>query len=946
MLKWSRFLISGVFVFLKSVELYGFKSFADRTKFDFADGITSLLGPNGSGKSNVVDSIKWVLGTQSLNAIRAGKREDVIFNGTDNRKPMQMCEVILTLNNENQLLNTELSEVEIKRRMFRNGVNEYFINNNKVLLRQVKDLFVDTGVGKAAYSILEQGKIDQILSLKPEDRRYIFEEAAGISRFKAQSEEAAKKLERTDENLRQVENILHEVEKTYNSRKGQMEKVLKYKELIGKKESLTIELELSYVQSLTAFLKMQEEELNKKKDELTGIDSILNSGRSDMEDQNRIIENLRHEREEINNNINRTEEQVNSSNVQINLLNERLTDIQGRANEARYKARQVQDKLEKDREIYQEKKQDLERMKENVKLSAESIKKLSEEIDNLKSIIESNSELMKRLNEETDSLASRRNDITQEISGIAGEIADRLQANISGGSYSTAVRQKAETDVVTQINRINTKLKERCSFLSGLCDVDFDSDIFKNEVEKTREAISDAIMELKGLFQEYTGTVPTFLDEFVSPEGSLSKKNELDKELEQSFIKETENRKQINDLEYESSRLSNMIILKESDLNDARVEEVKFRTHIDVVSQQIADMLTNLQQNEFDFSDASHSIESELAKEAELKGSIDDAKLRKQALLDKIESLKADMIEKNRAIDSANEALSSSNAKFREQFDRKQVLATEIATGEANTANLRAQIEKNYTDFFDETGKSLKEFEDHEVTADVNELKNELDAVKKSIQNLGYINQMAEEEYEEAKKNYEFYKKNLDDLNKAKQDLESVINDIRTESEKLFIETYSQIAEAFRSMFRTLFNGGNAELTLSDEEDVLHSGIEIIAQPPGKKPNYLPALSGGERSMTAVALLFATYIVKPSPFCILDEIDAALDAKNIGAFMRVLDKFGDKSQFIIITHNKHTVLGSDSLLGVTQQELGVSKSISYRLDSEKDLSETAETLKG
>ncbi len=933
-------------MFLKSVELYGFKSFADRTKFEFADGITSLLGPNGSGKSNVVDSIKWVLGTQSLNAIRAGKREDVIFNGTDNRKPMQMCEVILTLNNENQLLNTELSEVEIKRRMFRNGVNEYFINNNKVLLRQVKDLFVDTGVGKTAYSILEQGKIDQILSLKPEDRRYIFEEAAGISRFKAQSEEASRKLERTDENLRQVENILHEVEKTYSSRKGQMEKVLKYKELIGQKESLTIELQLSYAQSLTAFMKAQEDELNKKKDELTVIEQFLSSGRSDMEDQNRIIENLRQEREEINNSINRTEEQVNSSNVQINLLNERLTDIQSRANEARYKARQVQDKLEKDKEIYQEKKQDLDRMKENVKLSSESIKKLSDEIDALKANVESNSSLMKSLNEETDNLASRRNDIAQEISNIAGEIADRLQANISGGSYSTAVRQKAEADVVTQINRINTKLKERCSFLSGLCNVDFDSEVFKSEVEKSGEEISDSIYELKGLFQEYTGTVPTFLDEFVSPEGSLSKKNELDNELSQSFIKETENRKQITDLEYESSRLSNMIILKESDLNDARVEEARFRTHIDVVSQQIADMLTNLQQNEFDFSDASHSIESELKKESELKDSIEEARLRKQALLEKIESLKNDMAEKNRAIDNANQALSSSNVKFREKFDRKQVLATDIATAEANIANLKTQIEKIYTDFFDETGKSLKEFDNHEVTADVNELKSELDTVKKAIQGLGYINQMAEEEYEEAKKNYEFYKKNLDDLNKAKQDLESVINDIKTQSEKLFIETYGQIAEAFRNMFRTLFNGGNAELSLSDEEDVLHSGIEIIAQPPGKKPNYLPALSGGERSMTAVALLFATYLVKPSPFCILDEIDAALDARNIGAFMKALDQFGDKSQFIIITHNKHTVLGSDSLLGVTQQELGVSKSISYKLDSEKDISETEETLKG
>ena len=218
-------------MFLKSVELFGFKSFADRTKFEFSDGITSLLGPNGSGKSNVVDSVKWVLGTQALSTIRASKREDVIFNGTDKRKPMPMCEVILTLNNETGILNIDATEVEIKRRAFRNGDNEYYINREKCLLRNIRELFLDTGVGKAAYSILEQGKIDQILLMKPEDRRYIFEEASGISRFKQQSEEAARKLQKTDENMAQVELLFKEAERQYNSRKIQLDKVLKHREL-------------------------------------------------------------------------------------------------------------------------------------------------------------------------------------------------------------------------------------------------------------------------------------------------------------------------------------------------------------------------------------------------------------------------------------------------------------------------------------------------------------------------------------------------------------------------------------------------------------------------------------------------------------------------------------------------------------------------------------------
>ncbi|MCF0262386.1 MAG: AAA family ATPase, partial [Sphaerochaetaceae bacterium] len=218
--------------------------------------------------------------------------------------------------------------------------------------------------------------------------------------------------------------------------------------------------------------------------------------------------------------------------------------------------------------------------------------------------------------------------------------------------------------------------------------------------------------------------------------------------------------------------------------------------------------------------------------------------------------------------------------------------------------------------------------------------------VKKKIESLGYINYMAEDEYNEAKKNYDFYSKNMEDLTKAKNDLEEVIAEIKHRSEEMFLETYGQIASNFQEMFTTLFGGGKAELVLTDEENILESGIDIKAQPPGKKMLQLSLLSGGERSMTAVALLFATYMVKPSPFCVLDEIDAALDARNIGAFMRVLDKFEEKSQFIIITHNKGTVMGSNTMLGVTQQEPGVSKMIGYKIEDIEDLENEHDTLKG
>ena len=349
---------------------------------------------------------------------------------------------------------------------------------------------------------------------------------------------------------------------------------------------------------------------------------------------------------------------------------------------------------------------------------------------------------------------------------------------------------------------------------------------------------------------------------------------------------------------------------------------------------------------EFDYSDASHSVEAEESKVNEILEKIDQIKADRKATLDMTDDVRADLAGVNNSLDELSAIISESNNQFRDKLDRKQALEVEKAKSVENIHSIEENIQRIYTEFFEENQKSLREFNDHEITESVDDLKAGLEAVKKKLNDLGYINYMAEEEFNEAQKKYEFYSRNMDDLKKAKQDLEEVIQRIRTQSEQMFLETYGQISENFQEMFTTLFGGGKAELVLTDEENVLESGIDIKAQPPGKKMLQLNLLSGGERSMTAVALLFATYMVKPSPFCILDEIDAALDSRNIGAFMRVLEKFGDRSQFIIITHNKGTVMGSDCLLGVTQQEPGVSKMIGYKIEEIEDLADEHDTLKG
>ena len=932
-------------MFLKSVELYGFKSFADRTKFEFSDGITSLLGPNGSGKSNVVDSVKWVLGTQALSSIRASKKDDVIFNGTDTRKPMPMCEVILTLNNEQGLLNINATEVEIKRRAFRNGDNEYYINREKVLLRNIRELFMDTGVGKAAYSILEQGKIDQILLMKPEDRRYIFEEASGISRFKQQSEDAARKLQKTDENMAQVDILLKESEKLYISRKGQLEKVLKHRELSAEKEKLEVELQLSYVQSLTKLKDFRQGELDKLEEEQKSIDSYLDTARTGMAQQQNELEELRARKENLSGKGRELEERINSFNTTIGVYNERFHEISQRSKDAKSRAQQVQDRMEIDKQKLEERKADYESILENIRLTQESIEKMGEEIEKLKADRIRHQLDIDDLNKDNEDLAQSRVSITAQISELANNIADNLEKHIKGSGYSSSVRAKAEKELLGGISKARSIILEKINFLRDISSVDFERKVFQDAIEQTEESLLEQIDEIKGLFQEYSGTIPTFLDDFTSPEGTLAKKSQLDADLNATYEKENANKAKSSELSSEIERLSRIIMLKESDLNDLNMDNVQFKAKSDSIRESINDLKNSIQQMEFDYSDAYHSVEAEESKVNEVLETIDGLKEKKTQTLDEINDIKIQLSDVTSKIDDISQEISKNNSQFQDKFQRKQTIAVDIATANENIRAIAENIQRIYTEFFENTQKSLKEFNDHEITATDEELKSKLDVVKKRLQDLGYINYMAEDEYNEAKKNYDFYSKNMSDLTKAKNDLEEVIAEIRRRSEEMFMETYGQISENFQEMFTTLFGGGKAELMLTDEENILESGIDIKAQPPGKKMLQLNLLSGGERSMTAVALLFATYMVKPSPFCILDEIDAALDTRNIGAFMRVLDKFEDKSQFIIITHNKGTVMGSDCLLGVTQQEPGVSKMIGYKIEDIENLDEH-DTLKG
>ncbi len=922
-------------MFLKSLELYGFKSFADKTKLDFSDGITSLLGPNGCGKSNIVDAIKWVLGEQSTKTLRAGKMEDVIFNGTDKRNQLQMAEVILIINNEGRHLNLDVNEIEIKRRVFRSGESEYYLNKNRVLLKNIKELFFDTGVGKSAYSILEQGKIDQILSTRPEDRRYIFEEAAGISRFKQQSKEAQRKIERTDENIAQVDTILREVKRTYDSKKTQAAKCFKYNELNKEKFNLEVEVQLSTVKSYLLLkedkqkrLLTIDQEIQNKSVALNGLDTVIGEMQEDLR-------NKTAKRVEIQTELKRLEEEHKGKTEFIELLNKYYKEALINKQTSHEKAKALEEKLLVNEELIKDKYSRIERLKSEAVEIESDINKLEQSLDSAKALIikqnDEINELEKKIrdNEEVyDSLATKLNQITD---AIVVQLDDKLKS--SGYSYEN--RKNLRDKIEEKINYIVSSLENQSKFLEQLNTLD--SFQLTKKIAQDKKTNIDNMVSLKSLIEEYDLVIPSFIDDFISEDGVVSKKHQLDKKILSNRENVNIYRNQISYLRNDNEKLNNQCSDYKDSINELKImlEQIngsigEHKVAIDTIRRSNDELKLEYNDRLIEAKSASQKAESHQENIRVTEEEMDNIAQKGISLSQRLEEL-IEQIEI-----SSNEINMKQNQK-NASFDTVNKLRREKDQSELQIQSIGEMVEQIYNNFFETYSKNLAEYEDklNQELEDPKILRNKLEDVKNEISRLGYINQMAGDEFEEAKQQYDFLSSQIDDLMKAKADLENVVLRITNESEQRFLTTYKQISENFQSMFRRLFGGGRAELKLSDPDNILDSGINILAQPPGKKLTNLSLLSGGERSMTAVGLLFATYQVKPSPFCILDEIDAALDDRNIGFFLSVLEEFSRDSQFIIITHNKHTVTGSRTLLGVTQIEPGVSTTVSYKIGVEK-----------
>jgi len=922
-------------LFLKSLELFGFKSFADRTVFDFSDGITSLLGPNGCGKSNIVDAIKWVLGEQSTKTLRAGKMEDVIFNGSGNRNQMQMAEVILVINNEERHLNFDANEIEIKRRVYRSGDSEYYLNKNRSLLKNIKELFFDTGVGKTAYSILEQGKIDQILSTRPEDRRYIFEEAAGISRFKIQGKEAERKIVRTEENIAQVDTILNEVKRSYDSKKAQASKCNKYNNLNKEKFNLEVEVQLSTIKSYMMLkdskndrLKILDEEINKYSVSLSDLDTQI----TDKQDE---LKSKTTKRIEVQTELKRLEEEHKGKTDFIELLNRYYKEALLNQQASFDKSKALEQKLNVNETEIKDNYQKIEKYKLEAIEIEEDINKLNKSYDSTKSLI------MKQANEinELESNINIKEDdyeiLSTQLNDIAEAIVVELDSKLRASGYNIKKRSEVKNkidDKVSHIISIITKQKDMMEKLSNL-----DSMSISEQVLKNNESNISYLLELQRLIKEYDLVIPTFIDDFIKEDGVVSKKHKLDKEILENRKKVNNFKNQINYLRDSNEKLNNQCLEYKDSINELKLMLEKVNGNIDNKKVEINSIKRSNNELKLEYNDRLIEAKSASQKAQNHQDTIKTTEQEMEVIAQKGLELAQSLEELIDIIETKSEEISMKQNQKNSSFDNLNKLRREKDQSELQIQSIDEMVDQIHNNFFETYSRSLVEFEDrlNQQLEDPKILRNQLEEIKKDISKLGSINQMAQDEFEEAKQQYDFLTSQINDLLNAKTDLENVVSKIKYESEERFLYTYKKVSENFQLMFRRLFGGGRAELKLSDSENVLESGIEILAQPPGKKLTNLSLLSGGERSMTAVGLLFATYQVKPSPFCILDEIDAALDDRNIGFFLSVLDEFSKDSQFIIITHNKHTVTGSKTLLGVTQIEAGVSTTVSYKIGVEK-----------
>ena len=926
-------------MFLKSLDIHGFKSFADKTHIDFAEGITALVGPNGCGKSNVVDAIKWVLAERNSKNLRAEKMEDVIFNGTERRPALNTAEVTLTIANDKGLLPLDEEEIAITRRLYRSGDAEYFINKRPAGPTEIRKLFLDTGVGKAAYSVMEQGKIDQILSSKPEDRRYLFEEAAGISRSKTECAEAERELEKTRQNMVQIEIAMNEIKRQYDTLKVQSEKTIKYRKFKEEIYETERDLALLRLKSFVQDKAHHEEDLKRvleKRDKIRQeIEEINNTISENMDKVKEMQDNLYNKQASllaIGQEKNGKMELIKQQNQQAMILKEKINSLEGRKNSIQERIDNIQEEIDEQNANLHTKTKQLNDIKSNIQSFEDNITTSSSQITENDKQVDSFKNQIQKLEE-------KRLNLQSTLAQITEDIVKTLDEKLKDAGFSENALKKAKDELETKINKLKIFVEGRKNIFGDMISQNLASQDYKDAVCQAEKAFEDAFNQLNEIqlaISEYQNASPAFITEFLSPQGIMTKKRDIDEQINQNIQSVESINSQISHLHGENKTLLSKIEEYKETLNKLKLNEIQMKEQISASQSQINMLNRQISSEKASLEETENELFIETKRADEISDQINtyqdelaEIEYRGKKLAEEMNALDSEIAKANKNVSGKSDSLNKKREeqnRCQEQYER---LTISINSSDNDIRNVKQNFQEQYS-------RDLMEFEErmYKITVPAADLREKLSQTKKDFQSLGTVNLMAPEEFGEVKERYERQRTNFEDTQKSLENLIRVSEEIKSKSAEMFLETYNQIKKNFHNMFRRLFNGGRAELKLADPTNILTSGIDIYAQPPGKKLENIALLSGGEKTMTAVALLFATYQVRPSPFCLLDEIDAALDDKNVSSFVTALESFASVSQYIVITHNKKTVMGASTMLGITMEESGVSKMIALRLDED------------
>ena len=975
-------------MYIKEIQTYGFKSFADKINFEFTKNINGIVGPNGSGKSNVVDAVRWVLGEASNKQIRVADTTSVIFSGSKSRKPLNSAMVNIIFDNTDRHLPINYNEVSIKRVLYRTGDNEYYLNGEKCRLKDISELLIDSGAAKESFNIIGQGKIDEILSTKPTDRRVIFEEAAGVLKYKKRKEEAIRKLERTNNNLNRINDIIHELETNLEPLKVQSDMAKKYMECKDKLTNYDISLMVYDIDNYSRELNNCKEQITLLNDKITELNT--NSASYDV--------SILNER----NNLNKINEELNSLNSKILTLTKELEQTDGdirllkerkkylTTDDNQEKINDIKEKILNNNNLLNKYNTELSLISEKIKVREEDIlnnttkyNEIKNDINKYNTKIDENNHLITDLNYKITYLEDSINngvnippgiknllhnplfsgvhDIISKLIEVPNEYALAVSTSLGTASnYLVVDDREIASKMVNYLkdnklgratfypldvikpryidNEYLNKLLLTEGYINTLDKVVTYDKIYENVILNQLGNVIlvdniDNANKISNLIS-HKYKIVTLDGQVVNVGGSITGGEKLkvnnpitDKyNLNEYKITLTKLKNQNEDYKSEINEYNERLSMYEQKVYNARLdnntlnEEYKNKINtINILEGENNSLIKELKDIESISNNTTDSEETILTK-------------KYYGIKDEIDETNKDISLKTIERDKLTSSISELEDISKTSNLNTSKLEKELKDNELKVSKLEVRIDTLLNSLNEDYSITYSYAKDHYILEeDANDIRKEVTNLKESIKNFGLVNLGAPDEYERVNTRYEFLTKQKEDLNKAEETLLSIIHDMDNIMKERFVSTFNEIRQEFKRVFKELFRGGDADIYMTEPSNILETGIELEATPPGKNLKNIQALSGGERTFTAISLLFAILNVRPVPFCLFDEVEAALDEANVDAFGEYLNKYRDKTQFIIITHKKRTMEYIDTLYGITMQESGVSKRVSVKL---------------